>query len=463
MHSDFNTQFTVKSKLMDYTSYKHLKDQLPNGFCLAKWYQVTVDLTRAQNHSCHHPERHSIPEAELKQSIHALHNTTFKKSQRAKMLKGERPEECSYCWNIEDNAPNEISDRLIKSNDPWAYPFLEKTLALDANENIHPTYLEVIFSNECNLNCMYCMADVSSSIANEMKKHGPYPVLSNQHRMPRNPEISGENKYVEAFWKWLKEIAPTLQVLRITGGEPLLAKDTIILFNYLLQNPMPNLELAINTNLSFSEKNFSKYLFHMKELLGKKVINKLSIYTSLDTFGEEASYIRQGLNIDHFLKNIAVLKNECPEIEIVIMCTYNILSISNFKKLIQWIEEEKKHGTKITLDISYLKDPEYLRANLATDDLFETVKNDLHLMRTSSHFSNYETQKFERIVQWIYETKNHSDNLLYRRDFYHFTNEFDLRFNKTFSHIFPKYNAFYNLCKKSSFWFDLNNSKSSSI
>ena len=118
-------------------------DGVSPSFCLAKWLQCTLDLHNGTTHSCHHPDRHQIPIDELQQSPAALHNTQFKMQQRNKMLEGIRPKECEYCWKIEDLKGNHLSDRYIKSSDPWAYPSLEKIAAMPWDQPVAPTYLEV--------------------------------------------------------------------------------------------------------------------------------------------------------------------------------------------------------------------------------------------------------------------------------------------------------------------------------
>ncbi len=426
----------------------------PNGFCLAKWYQVTIDLSRGLNHSCHHPERHLIPLDELAKSPSALHNTEFKKIQRKKMQEGVRPDECSYCWKIEDTPGNHLnSDRFIKSTDDWAFDKLDRTLSLPWNDDVPPTYLEVMFSSECNLACMYCMADVSSSIEKEMKKFGPYPVeVSSNHRVAKIPSTSSHNPYIDAFWKYLPEIYLQLKHFRITGGEPLLSEDTFKVLEFFENNPNPDLELSINTNLSYGPKLCEKLLAHLKVLEAKKSIKKFSFFVSLDAFGVQASYIRQNLNLDQFMKNLDLISLNTPNSSIIIMCTFNILSIASFGDLINWIGGQKKSGKKLVLDVSYLKDPEYLRANLASDDLVKILLSSLEQMKKAPEFSPYETNKFNRVVDWIINSKSDSIILNHRADFYRFINEFDRRHNKNFLEIFPEYNAFYKICKKSSLW-----------
>ena len=38
------------------------------GMCLAKWTQTTIHLQLGRTHSCHHPDTHKIPVAEIKKN-----------------------------------------------------------------------------------------------------------------------------------------------------------------------------------------------------------------------------------------------------------------------------------------------------------------------------------------------------------------------------------------------------------
>jgi len=86
---------------------KVVLDQTGPGFCLAKWYHVSMHLHTGTNHSCYHPMPHFVPLEEIQRHPAALHNSDYKKQQRKAMLEGERPKECSYCWDIEDLPGNQ--------------------------------------------------------------------------------------------------------------------------------------------------------------------------------------------------------------------------------------------------------------------------------------------------------------------------------------------------------------------
>ena len=109
--------------------------------CLAKWTQVTIQLQTGHTHSCHHPKTHKIPLKELDRTPSALHNTKFKKQRRKEMLNGVRPEECDYCWNVEDNS-DRFSDRILKSGASWSHPHFQEIKDMDSNENFNPKYVE---------------------------------------------------------------------------------------------------------------------------------------------------------------------------------------------------------------------------------------------------------------------------------------------------------------------------------
>ena len=65
------------------------------------------------------------------------------------------------------------------------------------------------------------------------------------------------NPYVDAFWKWWPDLYRDLHTFRITGGEPLMSKDTWRVLDYIIQEPEPNknLNLAINSSLFFTRSH----------------------------------------------------------------------------------------------------------------------------------------------------------------------------------------------------------------
>ena len=438
------------------------------SFCLAKWLQVTIHLQNGQTHSCHHPSAHTIPLNELKNNPSALHNTKFKKNARKLMLKGERPPECEYCWKIEDASKDNYSDRHLKSNEVWAKPYFEQVKNLPWDGNINPNYMEVSFSNLCNFKCSYCSPHISSKWMEEVKKFGPYLSETSKYnnldwieKTGKLPFANGEkNPYVDAFWDWWPEASKKLHMLRLTGGEPLLSQDTFKIFDYLRKNPLPEMEFAINTNLGVSTNIINRLIEEVKFVTLNRLVKKMVLFTSLDTWGKQAEYIRFGLEINQFWRNVNRITEELPNIELGFMCTFNALSVTNFKPFLEAVIEQKKirarsGGAPIYLDISYLRHPEHLSVKILSKKFIDQVGALTHAMEELSEielgsnrgFFEFEINKLKRIYEWTQVAENDSWIARNRKDFYLFHKEYDQRKGTNFLTTFPEMSEFWELCR----------------
>ena len=181
-----------KSQFMDAAEKMH--GNLGPALCLAKWKQVSLHLPTGLNNSCYHPPLHRIPVEDLVNNPSELHNTDHKKQQRKLMLAGKRPEECQYCWNMEDLG--KLSDRHYRSGEPWAAIDFEKIKNSTGDEqDVVPSYVEVNFNNACNLKCSYCSPQFSSSWQQESERHGAFPTLV-PHNAPEH--FSGSRRPIPA-------------------------------------------------------------------------------------------------------------------------------------------------------------------------------------------------------------------------------------------------------------------------
>jgi organic radical activating enzyme len=430
-------------------------------------------------HSCHHPKTHKIPLSELEANPSALHNTEFKKYQRRQMLNNQKPPECEYCWNVEDSNEDSFSDRHFKSAEGWAYGDFNKIKNSDWKEDTNPPYVEISFSNKCNMHCMYCDVKSSSRWQSEIKSLGPYPTsgmfnntewMENEDVMPIN--YGEHNPYTEAFMKWWPDLYRDLHTLRVTGGEPLLHDETFKVLDYIIEHheENPNLVMSINSNCSVPEEIFDKFIEKIKIITDNNMVKSFGLYTSIEADDEQAEYIRDGLNVDRFWKYINKFLSECEKPDVTIMATYNILSITTYHKVIQKVFDLKQkyyNGKRyrhyaILLDTSYLRYPEFHQAKLISTDWIDKVKKDYELMLEYSdekyvhikghgHIGFYEVEieKVRRLIDWISEPIEDISWLIkQRQDLVKMLDEYDIRRDKKFLKVFPEYGDFYNLCKK---------------
>ena len=503
-----DTRNTIASTHDNRMNMRDLLNTTGNGFCLAKWTQVTMHLGNGLTHSCHHPGAHSIPLDELKENPGALHNTNFKKERRKEMLRGERPSECDFCWRIEDRG--EISDRTIKSMAPFSAPHHDKIQELDGDEDVFPTYVEVSFGRTCNFACTYCGPPFSSMWEQEIKKDGPYDVFGFKYNEIRDHEKHIPNRehnpYIEAFWKWFPEAYKHMHTFRITGGEPLMMKDTFKVMDFLIENPNPNLHFAINSNACPPGDLWDKFLEKVEKLVDpdRPCVYKFELYTSAEATGERCEFIRDGMNWDLFVKNIERYLTETRGGKLVFMCTYNILSASTFKNLLEWVWDLKQRfnrhpqttkmeelgyfnvpdghmsmqdrriwsqgtSSRVAIDIPYLRNPKFLDAAILSKQMLKDfVYPAVDYMYKHSgnmewdhtiNFEDHECLKLKRNFMdavWTVEKEDSDgmskyEHISHRRaEFAMYMKQYGRRRGKDFLKTFPEYKDFYELCLKES-------------
>lgn len=450
-----------QSKFM--STAEQMKQDLGPALCLAKWKQVSFHLPTGLNNSCYHPPLHQISVEDLKRTG-GLHNTDYKKSQRKLMLAGQRPAECQYCWNMEDLG--KLSDRHYRSGESWAAVDFETIKnSTGAEDDVIPSYVEVNFNNVCNLKCSYCSPQFSSSWMDETTRHGAYPTAV-PHNAPEHFNGSRriipareENPYVEAFWQWWPTLYPKLEHFRMTGGEPLMDKNTYRVFDWVLENPSPKLHLNVTSNFSVEDALFEKYISYVKKLCTPDIEHFMQ-YVSLDSGRPaQAEYIRHGLNYQRMANNVERYLKEVPcRNSLTFIITMNNLTVTGLKDLLAWILElRKQHSTtyqRVWFDTPVLREPawqslqilpesyavqleqarDYMLANLTTE------QNPLH------GFKDYEVQRLERDIAWMRSAQGQNHTAA-RADFYRFFNEHDRRRGTDFLKSFPEMRAWWTECE----------------
>ena len=382
------------------------------------------------------------------------------------MLEGEKPSGCQYCWNIESMGEDYISDRHIRNSSIFTEERYEQAVRGPWDQNINPEYLEINFGNECNFKCGYCHPKYSTRFFNEIKEHGPVTSVVN-HRCDVDwmtlYQREEENPYVDAFWKWWPELRKTLNIMRITGGEPTMHRSTWQLLDKIDEDPMPWLEVNINSNLGTKTALVEKLSASAKKLCDEKKIRSFKLFTSLDTWGPKAEYIRTGLDLVLWEKNFhTYLQN--TDSPITFMITFNIFSVTTFKELLAkflewrkqygWYEDTKQH--RVRFDTPYLRDPiQYDMNILPKEEFMPFMHESLAFMEANvddnkaEAFTTIEFEKFKRVVDYMNETNYSTEKLIEgRRDFYNWFNELDERRDTDMLAVFPEYMPFYRLCQE---------------
>ena len=459
-----STTGASKSQFLDHAEI--MRDRLNTigpGFCLAKWKQVSLHLTTGLNNSCYHPPLHKISVDEIHRDAGALHNTGHKKQQRQIMLKGERPAECQYCWNMEDLG--QLSDRHYRSGEPWAAIDFEKIAnSTGLEDDVIPSYVEVNFNSACNLRCSYCSPQFSSSWMDEVQRHGAYPT-STPHNDPahfagdRRPIPAREhNPYLEAFWAWWPRLYPHLRHFRMTGGEPLMDRNTYRVFDYVLALPKPDLHLNVTSNFSVEPKLFDQYLDYVRRLCSTNIEHFMQ-YVSLDSGNPgHAQYIRHGLQFRRLWEYVNRFLGDIPyRNSLTFIITMNNLSVLGLQQQLEWILDlRQQHSTtyqRVWFDTPVLRQPAWQSLQILPPSyagVMERVADWMELNMVTSNnpfhgFKDFEVQRLRRDIAWMRSGQT-QDWSQARADFYRFFQEHDRRRGTDFLATFPEMRQWWQDC-----------------
>ena len=181
------------------------------------------------------------------------------------------PKGCSQC----DTPNRSLRNEFVK----W---FEHTPQALYASaDNFQLKYLDLRWRNTCNLACIYCNSELSSSWAQE---------LGHVHRI--------NNTQLHSIQEYVIENVKDLEYVYLAGGEPLLIKENEAILEQLYKEN-PNCQLRVNTNLS----TINNRIF---ELITK--FDRVHWIVSGEGINDQYNYVRYGGVWAEFYDNLKELK-----------------------------------------------------------------------------------------------------------------------------------------------------------
>ena len=427
------------------------------SFCGAKWYNATIWLGSGMTTSCHHPLPHKVSIEEVQANPRALHNTVKKKHERMQMQQGERPSGCEYCWKIEDIGRDNISDRVYKTK-IYSEEDLNYAFKTDHNEDFNLRTLEISFDRTCQFACSYCNPAFSSTWVKDINTNGPYLDLvsdgrnhfTHSHDNSQLFKFGETNPYVDAFFEWWEsDLHQSLAELRITGGEPLMSGYTWQLLDWFQKNKgKSKTRLAINSNLG-NQVDIDR--------LFSSVDAPIDLYTSTESVGAHAEYIRDGLVWNDWADNIELLCDNFADHKLRglhIMCTINALCLESLTEfldcIVQWKMCFGKNFPNFTLNI--VRFPSFQSPLVLPDEYRTHYKHQLEewlrINRNSNVLHQHEINHVQRLIDYLDVVKTPhtgaAEQQVLQKDFKTFYSQYDQRRKKNFVQTFTKLEHWYN-------------------
>jgi len=397
--------------------------------CVFKWSWNTFRLYTGESSSCHRvkPVYVSIDQFDT------FNNTPEVQDDRARMLAGEWPKAgrgCEYCKDMEQAGG--VSDRTFHNAIPGLTP-----VDFNASTIATPRIAELYLNNTCDLACVYCLPIYSSRINEELKKYGPYPV-----GLPPIIPVSNQEQYLERYLDWLDKNYTGILRLHILGGEPLLQKEFWNVLDFMSKRKHTELEFHINTNLNANPATVTKFVDIAKQLISEKRIRRVDISCSLDCWGPQAEFIRNGLSLTRWQENFEYLISH-KWLYINVHQVVSNLSIGTTLEFQRKIGEWKQTNPNITQAYHAVDGPNELmyRPEIFGPEFFQAQLTELLAnYPITQDWDNTARQRLESIVKLVGSSKQDLGRLGKLKQT---LDQIDLRRHTNWRELFPDINWYF--------------------
>jgi MoaA/NifB/PqqE/SkfB family radical SAM enzyme len=296
-------------------------------------------------------------------SLENIINSDNMKKLRVGMLSNVKSSVCTKCYEMEDSG---LDSHRTRHNEYFKEHFsIVNSTSIDGTIIPNIKFIDVRFSNICNLKCRTCYHELSSSIAAE---EGRKIIM-----------IKALPDY-DIFEKQYKNI----ERIYFAGGEPLLMKEHLNLLHTLIDRGFSkNIVLDYNsniTNLEFKGNDFKELWQEFKNV---------SISASIDAVGERGEYIRHGCVWKTVEENINLLSRY---VTVNISLTASILNISSIIDTHRYLVKQKIINDRVTMSIGYVVYPSHYSAKIIPESNRENVLSDIDKYITELKFDPFVKQ-----------------------------------------------------------------------
>jgi len=204
--------------------------------------------------------------------------------------------------------------------------------------------------------------------------------------------------------------------------------------------------LAINSNLGTD--------VDVDRLLQSTQGMQIDLYTSNESMGTQAEYIRDGLVWTDWTRNVERLLESKQFRGIHVMCTINALCLDSLDQLLetmlQWKNKYGREALSFTLNI--LRFPSFQSPLVLPDAIRMRYKDQLQAWLNANLHNEFlhehEINHLQRLIDYLDVVKTpHSDAFEMPKllnDFRQFYSQYDQRRGKNFCETFPELKEWYN-------------------
>ena len=292
------------------------------------------------------------------QSLQEIWNGEQLRNIRLNMLQDKPSKECRRCYELEESGMSTLRTGSLK-NYPKHWDKVNSTEEDGSAGDVNMAYLDIRFSNLCNLKCRSCGPQFSSSWFEDHKQI--YGKLD-------HPKILKVRDDMKNFMDELDPLLQSVERVYWAGGEPLITDEHYRILDKWIAMGKRDVAMDYTTNFTqirFKKKTAFEYW---------NAFDSVRVAASLDANHARGEYLRKNMDWAQVVQNRRDMIEQCPQVYFEITPTvsvYNVLNLPDFHK--EWIEEGLLEPENIRINI--LLDPTYMRLQILPPWIKDRVRS----------------------------------------------------------------------------------------
>ena len=323
---------------------------MKNNFCILPWIHMHIWPNGSVYPCCMSDTDQSLGNINDMPIDEVINSEEFK-TLRKQFMNDEKPDMCTRCFELEDTADTWTLRKSSLETFKHYLPLAEETQEDGTIDDFKMRYMDIRFSNLCNMKCRTCGPELSSKWYDDQIKLFP------GYERPKFIDVNS----ADDFMGKLKLHLDTVEEVYFAGGEVLITPQHYEVLDYWLERNRDDVRLRYTTNFS--------NLRHKKRSMLEywKLFKDVRVAASLDTFGERAEYSRSGTNWNEIVANRKEMIESCPNTYFELTPTISIFSVYNlFEFHKTWVEEGLLDINHIRINI--LTHPRYFSITMLTPE-----------------------------------------------------------------------------------------------
>lgn len=258
------------------------------------------------------------------ETLEEIWNGKRMRAMRRTMLRGGKLEECSRCYDLESSGLGSLRQH---SNHQYLERHIDSVSNTEADgtvPEVNMAYLDIRWSNICNLRCRTCGHVLSSGWYDDQV------ALQPGYSEPRILNVNGGDR----LWSQLEPYLHQTEEVYFAGGESILTDEHYRLLDHWLSIGKTDVRLRYTTN-------FTVIGYKQRDLFGMwSKFSDVRVAASLDASHARGEFLRKNMDWDAVVANRRRMLEEVPSVYFEItpaVSLMNAIHLPDFHR--EWVEQ----------------------------------------------------------------------------------------------------------------------------